>query len=224
MSATYLTITSTLLLSALCAINTTNAADVRLQIGTTPGYDSLSEDAQDLGGGTYTTTERALNQDDGLSLGLIMTWVKPEGVSFLRGIELSYRTEGGSNDAGESVETVQIGIGGRLGVGWVITPGLRLEGGGRGMIGFAETDDALDSVDGGLYQGNTIIVAENQSASGLGYQFGAFLGLNYTFSQRFLLGIELGYEYTGALLDAKYLTTSVSGAGATFALNAGYSF
>lgn len=224
MSATHFTITSTLLLSALCAISTTNAADVRLQIGTTPGYDSLSEDAQDLGGGNYTTAERALNQDDGLSLGLIMTWVKPEGVSFLRGLELSYRTEGGSNGAGDSLETSQIGVGGRIGLGWVITPGLRLEGGGRAMIGYAETDDARDSADGNLYQGNTIIVARNQSAEGLGYQFGLFVGLNYTFQQRFLIGVELGYEYTGAALGAEYLITNVSGAGATFALNAGYVF
>ncbi len=226
MSAIRLTsITSTLLLVAIGAFSSSaHAADIRLQVGTTPGFDSIKENATGLNGGEYTTAERAMNQDAGLSVGLIMTWAKPEGVSFLRGVELSYRTEGGSNSSGDSLETSQIGVGGRLGVGWVITPGLRLEGGGRAMIGYAQTSDANDSVDGIIYQGNTIIVSKNQSASGLGYQFGAFVGVNYTFEKHYLIGAEIGYEYTGALLAATYLRTDVSGAGATFALNAGYVF
>jgi hypothetical protein len=225
MSAIRLTpITSTLLLVAIGAFSSSaHAADLRLQVGTTPGFDSIKENATGLYGGEYSTAEREMNQDAGLSVGLIMTWAKPEGVSFLRGLEVSYRTDGGSNSSG-SFETAQFGVGGRLGVGWVITPGLRLEGGGRAMIGYAETDNAIDSVDGNVYQGNTIIVASNQSATGLGYQFGAFVGVNYTFEKHFMIGAELGYEYTGALLDATYLTSEVSGAGATFALNAGYSF
>ena len=92
------------------------------------------------------------------------------------------------------------------------------------MIGYAETDNAIDSIDGNVYQGNNIIVASNQSATCLGYQFGAFVGVNYTFEKHFMIGAELGYEYTGAVLSANYLSTLVSGTGATFALNAGYSF
>jgi hypothetical protein len=226
MSAIRLTpITSTLLLGAVCVFSSSAySADIRLQIGTTPGFDSIKENATGLSGGEYDTTERAMNQDAGLSVGLIMTWTKPEGVSFLRGLEVSYRTDGGSNSSGDSFETSQFGVGGRLGAAWVITPGLRLEGGGRAMIGYAETSDANDSVDGNIYTGNTIVVANHQSATGLGYQFGAFVGLNYTFEKHFMVGAELGYEYTGAVLSANYLNTVVSGTGATFALNAGYAF
>lgn len=207
------------LLASLAVPGTVTAVELRLQLGTTPGYDTISEEATDLDGADYTTPERSLSAERGLSLGLQYIWVKSEGVSFLRGLEVSYRT-----DAGNDVETSQIGIGGRMGVGWVITPGVRLEAGARAMIGYAQTDDARDSADGGLYPGNTIVAEEHQSASGLGYQFGAFFGLNYTFQQRFLIGVELGYEYTGAVLSTDYLVTSVSGAGATCALNAGYSF
>ena len=119
------TITSTLLLGAMCAFSSSaHAADIRLQVGTTPGFDSIKENATGLSGGEYSTAEREMNQDAGLSVGLIMTWAKPEGVSFLRGLEVSYRTDGGSNSSGDSFESSQFGVGGRLGVGWVITPGL----------------------------------------------------------------------------------------------------
>ena len=123
MSATQLTpITTTLLIGAVCAFSSSaHAADIRLQIGTTPGFDAIEENATGLSGGEYTTTERAMDQDAGLSIGLIMTWAKPQGASFLRGFEVSYRTDGGSNGAGDSFETSQIGVGGRLGAAWIIT-------------------------------------------------------------------------------------------------------
>jgi hypothetical protein len=206
------------LLSLLGTAGVSHAVDVRLQLSTTPGFDKNDEEFKS----SNNSTEYTLDQDEGVQFGLMLTWVEPVGVSFLRGVEVNYRTEGGTNAVGDDLKTTQIGGGGRLGLGWVITPGLRLEAGGRATVGYAETDDAQDSYGPA---GNVLIVyAIHESLSGWSYQAGAFLGLNYTTSHGLLIGIELGYEYTCAMLENDGINHTVSGSGATGGINVGYSF
>ena len=206
------------LLGALGTTGVSHAVDVRLQLSTTPGFDKNEEEFKSSNNSTTYT----LDQDEGVQVGLILTWVEPTGVSFLRGVEVSYRTEGGTNAIDDELETTQIGIGGRLGLGWVIIPGLRLEAGARATLGYAETDDAQDSYGPA---GNVLIVyAVHESLSGWSYQAGVFLGLNYQWPQGLLIGIELGYEYTCAMLENDGISHTVSGDGTTVGINVGYSF
>lgn len=206
------------LLGALGTGGAGHAVDVRLHLGTTPGFDKNHEEFTSGNGNTTYT----LDQAEGLRFGVVLTWVEPVGISLLSGVEVGYRQEGGTNEVGDELETTQVGIGGRLGLGWVITPGLRLEAGGRAVVGYAETDDAQDSYGPA---GNVLIVyAIHEDASGVGCQVGAFLGLTYLSSPGILIGVELGYEYTYADLDTGGVTHTVSGAGATAGINVGYSF
>lgn len=206
------------LLMTLGASGVGYAVDVRLHLSTTPGFDKNEEEFESVD----NNTDYALDQDAGIQLSLLLNWVEPIGVSFLRGVEVSYRTEGGTNAIGDELETTQIGLGGRLGLGWVMTPGLRLEAGVRASVGYVETDDAQDSYGPA---GNALIVyAVHESLSGWGYQAGAFLGLNYQWSQGLLIGAELGYEYTCAMLENDDISHTVSGDGATAGVTVGYSF
>jgi hypothetical protein len=105
----------------------------------------------------------------------------------------------------------------------VIIDGLRIEAGGRAMVVWAETDDGVDSQDGVLYPGNTII-EERDSAAGPGYQVGLFVGANYRFLNNFMIGAEIGVVYYRAYMLSDYILNDARGDGLTAALNAGFTF
>ncbi len=197
-----------------------NAMELRLQVGLIPGYDELELTSLDLNesGASLASTNSTLEDEDGTSIGLLLLWAPSNGVGFMQGLEFAYRDGGAKN-----YDVSQIGVGYRLGAGINVMEGLRIDAGGRIMVGYAKTDDAIDSQDGIVYPGGTII-AERDSAEGLGLQLGLFVGISYRFLSNVVVGAEVGYEYTYAYLLTDYIYNEVSGDGIAASLSAGLAF
>ncbi len=218
----YTSLISVIFGAGLLVPTVASGVELQLQVGVVPGFDSLDLESADFAGNQYNSS-RELKDGDGTSVGILFGWGPSEGVGLVGGLEVAYRELEAKQPNMNKFDSTQIGVGGRLGLGVVVLDGLRLEGGGRVMVGYVETDDGIDSADGLLYMGGTINEVR-ESAVGVGFQAGLYVGANYRFLNNIMLGVEVGYEINRAYLATDYILHDASGDGMAAFISGGVVF